>query len=325
MDKTILRSFQPFFMNKKVAVILINWNSFDCTYDCILSLKEMPYKDYDIILVDNGSSDDSGERLQAMFPDVVYLKIIDNVGFTGSNNLALNYSLNRPYQYSLLLNNDTIVTPDFLEILVRYLDEHPETGAVQPRIYYNHDRSLLWNAGSYFNKWTGVTVSEGHKKRSTPTSNTLKEVDWITGCALLTRNEIIRKIGLLDECLFMYYEDVDFTFRIKNEGHKLMYIPDSVIYHIAGAAYKSKKKGKEGYVNPIVYYVNLRNRIWLLKKYTGPLQWPSVFLSCFFYYSGVLVYFLLRRRFVKLKATLKAIRDGIKGKMTSQYRFDPGI
>lgn len=312
-------------MCKKVAIILVNWNSFGYTQDCIRSLYEMPYKDYDIILVDNGSKDDSGERLASLFPDMIYLKIIDNVGFTGGNNLALNYSINRKYTYSLLLNNDTFVTTGFLEPLVNYMDQNPGVGGVQPKIYYNHDRRLLWNAGSYYNAFTGMATTEGLNKTKTRTSEQLKNVDWLTGCALLTRNSIIRDIGLLDESLFMYYEDVDFSFRIKNAGYSLVYFPGSHIYHIAGVAYKSKTRQKEGFLSPFVLYVNFRNKIWMQKKYTRFYQWPSAFLVSLFYYSAVLVYFILRGRFVKLKTTFKAIKDGVGGRMTGKYSFDKNV
>ncbi|NRF39179.1 glycosyltransferase family 2 protein [Pedobacter foliorum] len=310
---------------KSVAVILINWNSYEYTHNCIQSLYEMEFQDFDIILVDNGSKDGSDKKLIKDFPNIIFLKIIDNIGFTGSNNLALNYCINREYKYSMLLNNDTIVEPDFLKILYDYINSHPEVAAVQPKIYFEHDRNLLWNAGSYFNHWTGQSYTEGYNKRITPNSEKLKEVDWITGCGLLVRTELLKTSGLLDESLFMYYEDVDLSFRIKESGLKLMYVPDSIIYHIAGAAYKTKKKTKEGIVNPIVHYHNARNQIWMIKQYLNPLQKIIAYTCTFAYFGAVLVYFLLRWRIVKFKTYLKAVKDGIKGKMTRKYKFDPSV
>ena len=304
-------------MNKQTAVILINWNSFECTRDCIESLRAMSYPDYDIILVDNNSQDGSGEELSRAYPEVIYLSLPENRGFTGGNNAGIRYSLNHNYKYSLLLNNDTFVESDFLEILASYLSDNPGTGAIQPKIYFNHDRKLLWNGGSWFNPWTGKDYVEGTGQSRSKTSESLKEPDWLTGCALMVRNDVIKKVGLLDESLFMYYEDVDYSFRIKKARYSLIYHPKSVIYHIAGASTRAKKKGKEGFLNPIVHYYLIRNRIWFLKKYLEPKHWITAGIMVSGYLAGALCYFLVRRRFVKLQTTMKAIRDGLKGNMGS--------
>jgi len=109
---------------KKTAVILVNWNSYALTRDCILSLQQIPAEQLDILLVDNNSADGSGRELEQAFPDIIYLQAADNLGFTGGNNLAINYVLQKDYTYVLLLNNDTTVAPDFLEKLTHFLDEH---------------------------------------------------------------------------------------------------------------------------------------------------------------------------------------------------------
>ncbi len=312
-------------MNEQTAIILVNWNGYECTKNCIESLKAMPFRKYDIILVDNNSKDNSGDILASAYPDLIYLKLPDNRGFTGGNNAGINYSLNRNYKYTLLLNNDTFVEPNFLKILARHLDEHDEIGAIQPKIYFNHNRQLLWNGGSWFNPWTGNDYVEGTGKKKSKTSEVLKEPDWLTGCALMLRNDVIRKTGLLDESLFMYYEDVDYSFRIKAQGYKLVYHPESIIYHIAGASTRAREKGKEGFLNPIVHYYLIRNRIWVLKKYLKPRHKATAAFFISIYLIGTLTYFLFRRRIVKLKTGLKAINDGLKGSMTMEYRFDNRI
>ena len=304
-------------MDKKTAIILLNWNSFECTMDCIESLKAISNDDYDIILVDNNSEDHSGDKLAAANLDLIYLKLSDNRGFTGGNNAGISYSLSHNYQYTLLLNNDTFVEPDFLDVLVSYLDENQGTGAIQPQIYFNHNRKLLWNGGSWFNPWTGNDYVEGTGKTSSKTSENIKQPDWLTGCALLIRNDVIRKIGLLNESLFMYYEDVDYSFRIKKAGYSLIYYPKSVIYHIAGASTRTMEKGKEGFLSPVVHYYLVRNRIWLLKKYLHPAQKISASIMVSGYLIAMLTYFLLRGRFVKFNTVINAIRDGIAGDMGS--------
>ena len=300
-------------MTKKVAVILVNWNSFQLTADCIVSLGAMPYSDYRIIVVDNGSADRSGLILKERFNHIILIESPTNLGFTGGNNLGMQYAVEQGYTYTLLLNNDTFVEPGFLEVLVKYMDLHPAAGIIQPLIYFNHNRSLVWNGGSYYNTWLGDAYTTNFNKPLLPQSSEIREVDWITGCAFFTRTAILRETGFLAENLFIYFEDVDLSFRIKKAGYKLIYHPDSVIYHIAGMSNKTKVKGKEGFVNPIVHYLNFRNRIWLLKKYTSPFKAITVALFNFFYIIAVMAYFVARFRFTKLKTVIKAVKDGLNG------------
>jgi hypothetical protein len=128
----------------------------------------------------------------------------------------------------------------------------------------------------------------------------------------MVKNEVLKKVGLLYEAFFIYYEDVDLSFRIKNAGYDLGYTPASVIYHIAGMSHKSSKKTAEGYVSPKVHYLNARNHIWLLKKYTNPLHAPTVILYQSIYYLTVTGYFIIRGRWQKIKALYKGIGEGLR-------------
>lgn len=300
-------------MSKKVAVILINWNSFDLTRDTLDSLQKVTYADFDVIVVDNGSTDGSGDQLKSTFPQVILLKSETNTGFTGGNNLAFQYAIAKGYTYAMMLNNDVEVEPDFLDPLVYTLDENKRLGAVQPLIYFHHDRDLIWNAGSVRNSWTGETVTlaynvrdDGHEQRWIR-----KHVDWLTGCAFMVRTDLLKRIGLLKEEFFIYYEDVDLSFRIRNAGFDLGYEPSSVIYHIAGMASKSKEKGPEGYLDAKVHYYNARNRIWVLKKYAKTYFIPTILIYQTGYFIAVSVYFILRGRFAKLGAWLRGLKDGM--------------
>lgn len=298
---------------KKTAIILVNWNSYDYTAQCIDSLNRITRKDFSIIVVDNGSHDNSGQQLKEKFPHILFIEAGSNLGFTGGNNLGLAYSIKEQFQYSLLLNNDTEVAPDFLNLLTDYMDNHPDIGVIQPKIFYHHDKNLLWDGGSYFDPVWGIAYTKGLGKKPGSRYNQIKEVDWITGCCFLTRNSILQETGLLANNFFIYYEDVDLSFRIRKLGYRLVFYPDAVIYHIAGASQKKKEKGKEGFVNPFVHYLNIRNRIWLLKKYTPFHFIPTVTLYTFFYTLALMLYFAVRFRFKKLKAAWKAVKDGLRG------------
>jgi GT2 family glycosyltransferase len=300
-------------MAKKVAVILVNWNSFDLTNECIESLSAVDQTIFDILVTDNGSADGSGDQLKQKHAHIILLKATTNLGFTGGNNLALEYSIANNYTYSMLLNNDTVVDPAFLSSLINFMDANPNAGAVQSRIFFYHNRNLLWNGGSFYNKWLGIAKTSGYNKPSVPPYNQTRKVDWITGCAFFTRNDILKQVGLLADNLFIYYEDCDLSFRIKEAGYSLHYIPESIVYHIAGMANRTKTKGKEGFLNPIVHYLNIRNKIWFLKQYTKPQFVPGVVLFNTFYFIAIIAYFAARLRFKKLNAAVKGIRDGLAG------------
>jgi GT2 family glycosyltransferase len=305
-------------MSKKLAIILVNWNSYALTDDTLQSLYKTSYKEYDIICVDNASTDDSLKQLRTNHADIILLTCDQNTGFTGGNNKGMQYALAHGYAYTLLLNNDVAVESDFLEPLVQALDANENLGAVQPLIYFHHDRTLIWNAGSRYNKWLGVTKTIGYNKKDAQhtyrnqNQGFVNKIDWITGCAFMVRTEVLKKVGLLYEPFFIYYEDVDLSFRIKNAGYDLGYAPASVIYHIAGMSHKSSKKTAEGYVSPKVHYLNARNHVWLLKKYTNLLHAPTVILYQSIYYLSVTGYFIIRGRWQKIKALYKGIGEGLR-------------
>jgi len=300
-------------MQKKLAIILVNWNSFELTKDSLDSLQQTTYTNYDCILVDNGSVDSSGHELKIQFPNIILIESEIHKCFTGGKNLGIDYALQNGYEYIMLLNNDVAVESNFLEPLISRLDRNPSIGAVQPLIYFHHDRNLIWNAGSRYLSWIGLPLTLMYYRKDPLRKETMqqKKIDWITGCAFMMRSEILKNTGTLKERYFIYFEDVDLSFRIKKAGYTLSYVPESVIYHIAGMAHKSKTKEKEGFLSPKVHYLNSRNRIWFLKAHTPFWAVPTTFFYQFCYYLGVSFYFIIRLRFNKLKAWLSGIKDGL--------------
>lgn len=302
---------------KKLAIVIINWNSYEVTRTTILSLRKTTFTIYDIILIDNYSTDGSIELLEKEFMDIVILKSNENLGFAGGNNIGIQYSIEQGYEFTMLLNNDVEVESNFLEPLVSHLDCNQEIGAVQPLIYFHHDRTLIWNAGCKYNSWLGITISKGYNQRDKDQNERFKDkkIDWITGCAFMVRTNILKEVGALNTKFFIYYEDVDLSFRIKKAGYQLAYVPQSIIYHIAGVSHKSKEKTKEGYISSKVHYLNSRNRIWFLKKYVKIYAIPTVLLYQLIYFFAVGIYFILRRRWQKLNAWITGIRDGLLNKL----------
>ena len=303
--------------SNRIAIILLNWNSYEHTSNCIKSLLECKGQGFDVIIVDNGSADASGAQLKKDFPHIILLQQSENLGFAGGNNRGFEYALSNGYEYAMMLNNDVFVEPSFVFHLTNYMDYHPEIGAIQPKIFFHTKRNKVWNGGSRFASFFGWTYSKNYMRNEGPIQHTLHEVDWITGCAMMVRTSILKEIGLLNENYFIYYEDVDLSFRIRKAGFKMIFHPDAVIYHIAGMSNKSKKKGPEGYANPIVHYLNFRNHLWFLRTWTKWYEWPTTLLTYFAYSLAVMTYFALRLRRKKLAATCRGISDGFFKSYTS--------
>lgn len=298
-------------MLKKVAVILVNWNGFSITVDCIESLLKLTFTDFDVIVVDNASTDNSSSLLKEKFPQIVIIQSPENTGFAGGNNQGIAYAINQSYQYALILNNDTLVAPDLLDLLVAEIEKEPNTAAVQPKIYFNHNKTKIWNGGSFYQPFTGITYT--HTK---PYNSQLpSKVDWVTGCAFLVKTKVLKEVGSFAANFFMYYEDVDLSFRIVQAGYTLRYCPSTFVYHIAGASGKEEKQSSGGTLHPIIHYYTVRNKIWLLKKYVHFRHIPGVVLVNFAYIVVLISYFSIRLRFRKLLMVIKAVRDGFCGKI----------
>nr|MBI1228568.1 glycosyltransferase [Cytophagales bacterium] len=296
-----------------VAIILVNWNGYLFTSQCLRSLEEIDYPPVHVIVVDNGSSDDSLTKLQGEFPDHTFLRSEENLGFAAGNNLGISYALEKNFEYVMLLNNDTQVAPDFLSKLLYFLRKHPDKnlGVVQPLILYNHDRTLIWNAGGVFKKITGAskTLLEGKVIDDANLKNAYP-VDWITGCCMLLSAACIRTSGLMNPSYFAYFEDVDWSLRIRKNNYSLYVVPSSKIFHEAGAS--SKSAHAEGTLHPVIFYYTSRNQLFQVRQH---VDFPFFFLAMAIQVSKLLLwmlYFLLRGRKKKLLAVFYGIRDGLR-------------
>ncbi|MCH7401640.1 glycosyltransferase family 2 protein [Belliella kenyensis] len=290
-----------------VAIIIVNWNTYDFSKSCLNQLKTLSYPNFKIFLVDNGSTDGSGQKLRIEFPEVTFHQNHTNLGFTGGNNVGIEMAKQEPYDYVLLLNNDTYFDSSFLEPLVNYLDQHQEAGAVQPLIFEKEDSSKIWHAGGVIHRFKGKVESITHAI----SYERAYETEWITGCSFMVRRKLIDEIGSLNATYFAYFEDVDWSLRIRENGAKLYIIPSSTLYHEVSGSTKSKKKQSEGYLSPINHYLNIRNQLLLLKSHPKQFIYVSAWLFQILKITSYLSYFLIRFRFKKLRAAFHGLCDGI--------------
>jgi GT2 family glycosyltransferase len=301
---------------KKIAIILVDWNGLEVTRSCLDSLYSMQRRSdliIELFVVDNGSAILIEPLLSQRFPSVHFIRSEQNIGFAGGNNLGLDRALQLDPDYILFLNNDTVVTPNFLFPLVDCLDANSQVGAVQSKIFFYPDQQRLWNNGNLFYPLIGQTAVKGYGKLDEIKTTKPSKQSWLTGCAFMMRASLCAAPHQLrfDERFFALYEDVDLSFRIRKLGYSLFLVPDSVIYHHAGYSSTLRIKEKEGFVRPFMVYLNSRNRIWIVRRYTPWYSMVTAFLYLLGYFLLLIPYFLVRGRTQKAGKVLQAIRDGL--------------
>jgi GT2 family glycosyltransferase len=244
---------------KDVAIIILNWNAYDDTFECLKSLEHLTYPYFHVFLVDNASQDNSFDKLRQDYKDgkfnvpITFIQTGKNLGFAGGNNVAIREAYNQGYQYFWMLNNDTVVDPKALTPLVETLEKDRQVGIVGSKIYY-YGTNKIWFAGGIVNTWTGTTKHIGIKEEDAGQYNRQLEVDYITGCSLFFRRDVIENVGYMSEDYFLYYEETDWNVRTKQKGFKIIYCPDSVVYHKV-----SMSSGGEQNKAPYFAYYMLRN------------------------------------------------------------------
>ena len=289
--------------NKKLAIIIVNWKQYDLTKKCLLSINKTKFNNYKIILVDNESSE---KKLNVLLNDFYNLKVIQNklnLGFGVANNQAINYALDNNYDYVMLLNNDTEVDQNFISPLINCIENNNSIGGVQPLIMNYNKRDSIWSAGGYINKFFGNTTTNKSLEKKL-------DLDWITGCCMLLKTEVIKKTKLLDENFFAYYEDVDWSLRIKDLGYSLQLVETSLIYHHGSIS--SNNSTSEGRLSAYVHYLNFKNHIYFLRKHSEKFNFFGVVLYQLMKLISYSIYFILRFRFNKLKMIYKGLIDGMK-------------
>ena len=253
----------------KVAIVILNWNTWEVTRDCLVSLQKLEYSNYDTLLIDNGSSDGSAKKLSALFPDLKIIQNHRNLGFAGGNNVGIRYAMQHEAEYVLLLNNDTIVSPSFLSKMISAAEADPKIGILNPTIFYCEPSDRIWYAGGGFNHWRGFAQHYGMRKRGAPHFLRSREVTFITGCAFLIRSEVISRIGLLDENFFLVCEDTDWSLRALQNSFYAMYVADAVIWHKESFTIK-ERSGKW-----VRDFYNIRNALLIARKHARFYHWPS--------------------------------------------------
>mgnify|MGYP005776343759 FL=1 len=217
-----------------VGIVISNYNGWQDTVQCLESLQKQTYRDFEIILLDDASTNDSVQQLQKhLTENTVFLPQEANVGFAAANNVGMRRALADGCDWVLLLNNDTVAAPDFLENLLR---ETPAGAVSCPKMLFLDPPDEIWFAGGELDRATGKVRHLGGHEKDGPAFAEKKQVSFITFCCVLLPRQVIEQVGFLDETLFMYCEDVDYCIRLADAGVPLWFLPDARIWHKAGGS-----------------------------------------------------------------------------------------
>jgi len=232
-------------------------------------VKQITYPNYEIILVDNKSTDGSVEYFKRRFSEIEIIENEENLGFAKGNNIGIKKALKNNASYIFLLNNDTIVDPGFLEELIKIGESDEKIGILSPIIYYYNDRNKVQYSGERINLYTSKIKKINQEKRRVIDSDT------ICGAAMLIKKETIHKIGFLPTEYFMLWEDIDYSLKAKRNNIKNVYVENSKIWH----------KGSVSIGNissPIRIKYSMRNRIIFCKKYCDKFQFFCFIINLLF-------------------------------------------
>jgi GT2 family glycosyltransferase len=269
----------------KVDIIVLNWNGKKNTIECLESLMDVDYRNYDVIVVDNASTDGSQEFLKKNFMDITLIENKKNWGFGGGFNIGINEAVRRNAEYVLCLNNDVVVERNVIKELVKIGNLSNKIGGLCPMEYFYDDPNRINFAGGIIRSFR--TKVYGHGELDRGKFNEISETDLLTGPAMMLKLDALFDVGFFDTSYFYGPEDKDIALRLKKKGYKLVFVPTAKVWH--------KRRGvTRGKIIPLNAYFHVRNYLLFVKKhatglelffgflYFGFLDFPFTLLKLFF-------------------------------------------
>lgn len=248
-----------------VISVILNTNRRDDTLDCLESLAAQTYTNHQTLVLDNASSDGSVEAIRERFPEVEILKLSDNRGYAGNNNVGIQAALERGAVWVFVLNEDTILDRDCIAHLVAAGEQDRKIGIVGPLVYHYDEPTVIQSAGGELDRyWEARHI--GQNEPDQQQFAYVRRVDWISGCAILVHRTVIEHVGMLDERFFYYWEETEWCLRTKRAGWIILHVPQARLWH--------KGVQRDYRPKPSVAYYNTRNKLLMMKKHDAPpLVW----------------------------------------------------
>ena len=290
-----------------VATVVLHYGSLADTRDCLHSLLCGVDGSVAVIVVVNDGSSEAARYLRAEFPSVEVLETSGNLGFAAGNNLGIRRALERQAEQVVLLNNDTVVDPGFLEPLMAVFPAFPDAGMATGPVLLASPPHSIWSAGGTLGGWTALTRHsfEGRPRSDLP--DTILETEYANGCFVMISRRCLEHVGLMDERYFLYYEDTDWCARVRKAGLKIYYTPGPAVLHKVSAGTQGRKALFRYYCDRNSWHYARRNLPW----YALP-----VYGSAFFARIGYRVATAARRRDRDgMRFAWRALRDGLAGIM----------
>jgi GT2 family glycosyltransferase len=258
---------------ERITVVVLNWNRRDDTLACLESLRAVEYPNWEVLVVDNGSEDDSVEAIRKSYPEVSVIETGSNLGYAGGNNLGIRAALERGADYVLVLNNDTIVASDLLLAFAQTAREHPDAAALGAKIYLFEDPQRLWYAGTRW-KVMGADFEHIGNRMLDDGENFVRvcETEYACGCAMLLRASAVRAVGLLDEKFFLLFEETDWCFRAKAAGFRCLFAPAAKVWHRVSSSFG-------GRTSVLYEYFLFRNRLLWAERHLGVRRRVAVWMN----------------------------------------------
>ena len=270
----------------KLSIILINHNGKADLRECLLSLeKNGPSSSHEIIVVDNNSSDGSQALLRESFPQVKLISCQENLGFSRANNLGIENSRG---EYLLFLNPDTLIYPEALEVLLRELQGEPRAGGVGPAMLQGENRYQVsfGQKRNFFSEFIQKFIQNPYYRLLLKSTQKKRETGWLSGACLLLRKKAVLDVRGFDENFFLFFEDIDLCFRLRENGWKLFFVPEARIFHQGGASTRALKLGSRFHYR--------KSQVYFYRKHDSSLN--QCLLRCYLtsHFSFVLLWGYLR-------------------------------
>jgi GT2 family glycosyltransferase/ADP-heptose:LPS heptosyltransferase len=277
------------------------------TLDCLASLKNVEYDNFEIVIVDNGSLDDSVKKIAQAYPDVHIIRNRINIGCCEGRNVGIRYSLKKEPDYIFLLDNDTTVDPYILKELILVAQTDKRIGIVAPMIYYFDRKSTVWTAGGGVIDWKKGRFYDTGRGSIDKGQFQQKEVDTLPEGFSFVRREVFEKAGLFDPDFFFYYEGGEWTTRVKRKGFEIVFAPKAKVWHKVSFSH-----GKE---SPKFYYLRVRNQLLFMSK-SAPWRYLPVFYSYFAYEFayGIVLTLYKSRSSKEGRAAIMGFVDFLRGR-----------
>lgn len=282
----------------ELSIITVNYNGLKDT--CAL-IDSIPFnEDMEVIVVDNGSTEDEASILQELYPNIKVISSDKNLGFAGGNNIGMKAAKGK---YLYLINNDTIFKKFNPQVLIKRLESSPNIGMVCPKIRFAWGNNPIQFAG--YTPLSTISVRNqaiGFGEDDKGQYDTPRKTPYAHGAAIMLKREVIDKVGLMPECYFLYYEELDWSMKITYAGYEIWYEPTSTIYH--------KESQSTGQNSPLRTYYITRNRLLLVKRnFSGLKKYLAYTYLQIIVAARDIIKYLITGRIDLLKATIKGLRD----------------